>query len=120
MRYYIRTYIPPKYLKYYLQRYIDMYSIKIDDIKINDYLTKNFKTNLKQVFNYLKLYCNLSTFKPNIVEIYCNSNVYLGNTKLTNIVNFLEYGNLDIQSPKIISKLFKNVINGIKNALRGY
>ena len=53
-------------------------------------------------------------------QIYFDKNAYIGKEKLSNIIQLLEYGNLDIQPPKIISKWIKNTLDFVRYRTGGY
>lgn len=119
MFFYLSTSIPANYLSKYINRYIKMCLPKIHDIVLNDYLIKNYNTNIYNVFEYLIKYSKASNVQNNLVQFYFDNNIYLGNTKLKNIVEFLEYGNLEIQSPKIITRVFNKSVSKLKDRLGG-
>ena len=119
MFFYLRTSIPANYLSKYINRYIKMYLPKIVNTTFNEYLVKNYGTNIYTVFEYLIKWSKASNVQPNLVQFYFDNNVYLGNTKLKNIIEFLEYGNLEIQSPKIITKIFNSAVGKLKDRLGG-
>lgn len=119
MFFYLRTSIPANYLSKYINRYIKMYYPTIYDNTLNNYLLKNYNTNIYNVLNYLLKWTKASNVQPNLVQFYFDNNVYLGNAKLKDIVEFLEYGNLEIKSPKVITKIFNKSISKLKDRLGG-
>lgn len=120
MVYYLRTSIPINVVKTLMGRYILQEKNKFNkNYLLNSYISKNFNTSIDEIFMYLATYFKVSSVEKNQLQIYCDQNVYLGKRKLEYITRFLEYGNLDIESPKIISRMMQGVIKNIKNDLGG-
>lgn len=114
MLYYMKTRIPPRLVTAILRYYVDTFSHNGNNGLLNDYLVKNYNTTLGNVLHMLVNNCNVNSVKDNILQIYIDGNRYIGRYKLKDIAQFLEYGNLDIRFPRIISSMINNAIPHIK------
>ena len=120
MVYYLRTSVPANVVKILMGRYILQEKSKFNkNYLLNSYISKNFNTSIDEIFMYFATYFKVSSVEKNQLQIYCDQNIYLGKRKLEYITRFLEYGNLDIEAPKIISRMMQGVIKNIKNDLGG-
>lgn len=102
--------------KYYLRSCACFYW---NNKTINDYLIKNYKLSLIQTLKAFVKDCNISQIDKNMYEIYVNDNIFINSIKLNSLVSLLEYGNLDIKAPKIISSLINNTIIRMRNSFGG-
>ena len=120
MLYYIKTIVSTQSLKKPMEYYLDLFSYNIHNNELNSYLIFNYKINLNSILKNIIRYCKLNEVENCIYQIYFDKNAYIGKEKLSNIIQLLEYGNLDIQPPKIISKWIKNTLDFVRYRTGGY
>lgn len=87
--------------------------------KLRKYLKVNYpELNLKAVSNALQNTYEISRYNDTFLKItFRQTNI--GNYSLDNVLQLLEYGNREIESPHIISKLMGNVLRNLKMRARG-
>ena len=120
MLFYLKTEIPIKLLYPYLKRYINMNSYNCNNILLNDYLRINYNISLSNTLRELSNNIKITNINNNLIQIYFNKNKIIGKNKLEDILSFLEYGNLDVRPPKLISKIMNNSLIMLNNAIGGY
>ena len=120
MLFYLKTEINPKLISPLLKRYISMNICKFNNFKLNNYLYSNYGISLMGALNSFKNNIRIDNISKDLIQIYCNKNAYIDKYKLENIISFLEYGDLNILSPKIISKLITQSISYLQYDLGGY
>ena len=121
MNFYLKTSIPSKIILPYLKRYlrINKDAFKIN-FKVNTYLNQFYKVSLAEILNTIDNYVKINSVEDNLLQIYWDKNSSKKGNKVEDILNFLEYGNLDITAPKIISKLMSNVLVFVNSTIGGY
>ena len=121
MLFYIKTIMPPNVIAGYLKYYMNMYSyyFKYDSILLNKYLSINYKITLPKALDEITKWVKVTEFKDNLYQVRIDSNYYVGKFKLNDIANLLEYGNLQISAPKIISNLINLSLQKVRNAFGG-
>lgn len=117
MVFYFKSDISSKFIQPLIHRYISMEMSGYKNNSLDNYLKKNYNTNLKNVINNINFYCRVTDFKDNLLSIYWNNNINIGNNNLDTLIKLLEYGNLDIPPLKLISNSFVNIVKNIKNRL---
>lgn len=117
MVFYFKSNISSKFIQPLIHRYISMEMNNYKNNSIDNYLKKNYNVDLKTVMNNINFYCRVTDFKANVVSIYWNNNINIGNSNLDTLIKLLEYGNLNIPPLNLISKSFTNIIRNIKNRL---
>lgn len=87
--------------------------------KLRKYLKVNYpELNLKAVSNVLQNTYEISRYNDTFLKItFRQTNI--GNYSLDNVLQLLEYGNREIESPHLISKLMDNVLKNLKMRARG-
>lgn len=121
MLFYIKTTMPPNVIAGYLKYYMNMYSyyFKYDSILLNKYLSINYKITLPKALDEITKWVKITEFKANLYQIRIDSNYYVGKFRLNDIANLLEYGNLQINAPKIISNLINLSLQKVRNTFGG-
>ena len=124
MLFYIKTQVPPKLIYPYVRRYLDMYITRRIERKpkgyiLDKYVKNVFGISLNDVFKSIKNHYQVGEVKKNLLQIYFDVNAYVGTRSLSQMIDFLEYGNMDIKAPKIISSMFKYVLNAVRDAMGG-
>ena len=119
MLYYMSTRVPPHVITPVLRYYVDMFSHRQGNFLIDRYLMKTYGTTLSNALHTLINNCNVNSVKDDILQIYIDGNRYIGRYKLKDIAQFLEFGNLDIQSPRMISSIINNAIHYVRTWLGG-
>ena len=107
-----------KELKHYLN--ILTYKYKIKYRYIDEYLNRNYNVDLNKILNTFKKEIKIVPIENRMFQLYIDKNVYVGKNNLNNILNFLEYGNLNIKSLKIISSLMKESLKYTQISLGGF
>ena len=107
-----------KELKHYLN--ILTYKYKIKYRYIDEYLNRNYSVDLNKILNTFKKEIKIVPIENRMFQLYIDKNVYVGKNNLNNILNFLEYGNLNIKSLKIISSLMKESLKYTQISLGGF
>lgn len=107
-----------KELKHYLS--ILTYKYKIKYRYIDEYLNRNYSVDLNKILNTFKKEIKIVPIENRMFQLYIDKNVYVGKNNLNNILNFLEYGNLNIKSLKIISSLMKESLKYTQISLGGF
>lgn len=105
-------------LKYYLNILTYMYKNKYKHI--DKYLNKNYNIDLKTILNTFKKELKIAPIENKMFQLYIDKNIHVGKNNLNNILNFLEYGNLNIKSLKIISSLMKESLKYAQISLGGF
>ena len=119
MIYYLKTSIPASaiqgLLKYNVEGVCNTIQINPD---IVTYLKNQYNVLPKQLFNS---FCdNLNTTADkNLIQIYFNQNAFINKSRLIDVLQFLEYGNLEIQSPRLVSKILTTSLNKTINMTGG-
>lgn len=87
--------------------------------KLRKYLKVNYpELNLKSVSSALQNTYEISRYNNTFLKItFRQTNI--GNYSLDSVLQLLEYGNREIESPHIISKLMDNVLRNLKMRARG-
>ena len=117
MVFYFKSNIPAKFIQPLIHRYISMETGDYKNNLVDSYLKKNYKVGLKTVTDNINFYCKIADFKDNVLSVYWNNNISVGDSDLDTLIKLLEYGNLDIPPLQLISKSFTNIVRGIKNRL---
>lgn len=121
MNFYLNTSIPCSIVLPYLKRYLKMNKNGFEiNPKINEYLNQVYDTSLSEILNNIDSYVKLNNTSKNLLQVYWDKNIVKSGNKVEDILNFLEYGNLDIAAPKIISKLMNNVLVFVDSVLGGF
>ena len=122
MLFYLRSDFSPNNILSELRHYLNILSYNYNKKyrNINSYLIKNYNINLNMVLNSLKQEIKITPIENKIFQLYIDKNIHIGKNNLNIILNFLEYGNLEINSPKIISSLMRESIKYTKLFLEGY
>ena len=107
-----------KELKHYLN--ILTYKYKTKYRYIDEYLNRNYSVDLNKILNTFKKEIKIVPIENRMFQLYIDKNVYVGKNNLNNILNFLEYGNLNIKSLKIISSLMKESLKYTQISLGGF
>ena len=107
-----------KELKHYLN--ILTYKYKNKYGYIDEYLNRNYNVDLNKILNTFKKEIKIVPIENRMFQLYIDKNVYIGKNNLNNILNFLEYGNLNIKSLKIISSLMKETLKYTQISLGGF
>lgn len=115
---YIKSNVPANIIKPLLSRYIKININLIDNnYKLNTILN-NYNIRLKDILIIISNNIVINKCKDNLYQIYIRD-ISINNYRLNNFLELLEYGNLEITAPKIISKLFSISLKQLKNYLGG-
>lgn len=120
MLFYFKTNVPVKTLYPYLKRYIHMCSYNYSNNELNDYLENNYTVSLSYVLKQLENNVKINSIDDSLIQIYFDKNKVVKNTKLEDILEFIEYGNLDIKEPKLVSKILNTSIKMLNSTIGGY
>ena len=120
MLFYFKTSAPVKTLYPYLKRYINMCSYNYSNNQLNDYLENNYNVSLPYMLKQLETNVKIANINDTLIQIYFDKNKVVKNTKLEDILEFVEYGNLDIKAPKLVSKILNTSIRMLNNTIGGY
>ena len=120
MLFYLKTSVPINTLYPYLKRYIGMCSYNYSNNQLNDYLENNYSVSLSYILKQLENNVKINSIDDSLIQIYFDKNKVVKNTKLEDILELLEYGNLDIKAPKLISRILNTSINMLQNTIGGY
>ena len=119
MLYYIKTTIPTKTVEYFTRYYLNTCLLNTYNYNLNNYMKANYKIDLKSLLKNLGKHCKVNSIGNYMFQVYFDKNVWIDNFKLVDILSLLEFGNLDIQPPKIISKAMNNALTFVKFRLGG-
>ena len=116
---YLKTKVEPKVVLPLLKRYIQMnkYSVIISD-KLSVYLDKNYKITIYYIIDELINCITVKPVKDNLLEIVI-LNEQIDKTTLQELIQLVEYGNLEIPPSKAISKLLQKSLTQVSNYLGG-
>ena len=122
MLFYLRSDFSPNNVLSELKHYLNILSYNYNRkyVNINSYLIKNYNINLNMVLNSFKQEIKITPIENKTFQLYIDKNIHIGKNNLNIILSFLEYGNLEINSPKIISSLMRESIKYTKLFLEGY
>ena len=122
MLFYLRSDFSPNNILSELKHYLDILSYNYNKkyMNINSYLIKNYNINLNMILNSFKQEIKIAPVENKTFQLYIDKNAHIGKNNLNIILSFLEYGNLEISPPKIISSLMRESIKYTKLFLEGY
>ena len=120
MLFYFKTSVPVKTLYPYLKRYIDMCSYNYSNNQLNDYLENNYGVSLSYMLKQLENNVKITNINDILIQIYFDKNKVIKSNKLEDILEFIEYGNLDIKAPRLVSKILNTSIKMLNNTIGGY
>lgn len=120
MLFYITTKMPLNVISSTLKYYIDYYSsFFTSNNALSLYLKSNYNMSLHEVFNHLKNDVKISDMKDYTYQIYYDNNTSINNNQFKNILQLIEYGNLEIKAPKLLSIIMNEAIERTKDEFGG-
>ena len=120
MLFYFKTKIPVRILYPFLKRYIDISSYHYTNLLLDNYLKTNYNISLYNILQDIKNNVKISNINDSLIQVYFDKNKMINGNKLEYIISFLEYGNLDVKSPKLISRIITNSLIMLDNEIGGY
>lgn len=116
---YLKTKVEPSFILQLLKRYLQMnkYSVIISN-KLIVYLDKNYKITIYYIIDELINNIRVKPIKKDLLEIVI-LNEKIEDTSLQELLQLVEYGNLEIQPSRAISKLLRKSLNQVNNYLGG-
>lgn len=116
---YLKTKAQPELILQLLKRYLQMnkYSVIIQN-KLVVYLDKNYNITIYYIIDELINNIRVKPVNKELLEIVI-LNEKIEDTTLQELLQLVEYGNLDIQPSKAISKLLQKSLNQVSNYLGG-
>ena len=120
MLFYLRSTMPLSTISSTLKSYIDYYSnfFKSNNA-LDSYLKNNYNMNLNDVFNHLINDIKISDMKNSTYQIYYDKYNFVNNNQFTTVLQFIEYGNLEVKAPKMLSIIMNEAINRTKDEFGG-
>lgn len=120
MLFYIKTSVPVNTIYPYLKRYINLYSYYYKNNSLDNYLVNNYNVSLKYILKQLENNVKIDNINNSFIQVYFDKNKIINNKRLENIIQFLEYGDLNVKSPQLISKIINKSLTELTNNLGGY
>lgn len=120
MNYYIKTECDDKTLLTKLRYYISIGKkyIVIDN-KLKNVLEKTYKLTVDDIIKYLYKDIRIKEVEPLLHQIYILDESINNKIHLKQALQLLEYGDVDIQPERVVSRLIQRCINQIKGDLGG-
>ncbi len=122
MLYYLKSDFSSNNILKELKHYLNILTYKYNNKYryIDEYLNRNYSVDLNKILNTFKKEIKIVPIENRMFQLYIDKNIYIGKNNLNNILNFLEYGNLNIKSLKIISSLMKESLKYTQISLGGF
>ena len=122
MTIYFKTMLSPQIVKPFIRNsmlfYSSFYTTK--NVNVDLYLKRNYDVSIEDVLIGFIKNLKVNRVKDTLLQIYCDNHSYIKGRNLNELISFLEYGNLEIQPPKIMFKFLNSSLKRTKNILGGY
>lgn len=116
---YLKTLVNVNLIEALLRRYLKIngYMVTVPT-KLAKYLKDEYKINFQDILVEVLNNVRVSRVKDSLVQVYIKDKK-MGDTTLGGLLELLEYGNRNIQPPKIMTKLFNKSLLQVKSYLGG-
>lgn len=116
---YLKTEVNSEIIKSLLKRYMIIYKNSIAvPLKLKAYIKDNYKVDFNELVNEIIANVEVKQKEKNLLEIWIRDKS-IKETKLLNLAQLIEYGNINIAPYKYYSKLLNKSILAVKSNLGG-
>lgn len=116
---YLRTKIPAQHLTLTVQRYARDYLKSYHNADVDRGLQEDYGVSLEEIKPLLASSLRTAQAERMLVQVYFERGVYIKGRRLTDIVDFLEYGSLEIRPPKLPSDMFNYISLAVESETGG-